>query len=283
MSQGTAVAAGPPAGAHRASTPARRAVEVYGPPAAPGRGGGRRPPRAGLRTRRTGTSVALLRLDRANGHGCPRASAARRTWRTSSCSSPARRSREHRRPPPVRAACAAWSGPPSPACWCARSSTSRPTGAPPPSRSTVEPTIYLLAFGFGFGSLVSEVGGYPYVEFVGTGTVATAVLFSSAFPAMFGTLVKRSSSAPTTRSWPRRSTPRSWSRPRRCGSRVRAGDLRLRADARGDVLRARPELGDARGAVHRVRRRLRLGRASASRSRRGWTRSRTSATSSARC
>ena len=57
--------------------------------------------------------------------------------------------------------------------------------------STVEPTIYLLAFGFGFGSLVSEVAGYDYVEFVGTGTVATAVLFSSAFPAMFGTFVKR--------------------------------------------------------------------------------------------
>jgi lipooligosaccharide transport system permease protein len=56
--------------------------------------------------------------------------------------------------------------------------------------STVEPTIYLLAFGFGFGSLVSEVAGYDYVDFVGTGTVATAVLFSSAFPAMFGTFVK---------------------------------------------------------------------------------------------
>jgi lipooligosaccharide transport system permease protein len=56
--------------------------------------------------------------------------------------------------------------------------------------STVEPTIYLLAFGFGFGSLVSRIGGRPYVEFVGTGTVATAVLFSSAFPAMFGTFVK---------------------------------------------------------------------------------------------
>jgi lipooligosaccharide transport system permease protein len=56
--------------------------------------------------------------------------------------------------------------------------------------STVEPTIYLLAFGFGFGSLVSKVGGYSYVQFVGTGTVATAVLFSSAFPAMFGTFVK---------------------------------------------------------------------------------------------
>jgi lipooligosaccharide transport system permease protein len=56
--------------------------------------------------------------------------------------------------------------------------------------ATVEPTIYLVAFGFGFGSLVSTIGGYPYVQFVGTGTVATAVLFSSAFPAMFGTFVK---------------------------------------------------------------------------------------------
>jgi lipooligosaccharide transport system permease protein len=57
--------------------------------------------------------------------------------------------------------------------------------------STVEPTIYLLAFGFGFGALVSEVNGLSYVEFVGTGTVATAVLFSSVFPSMFGTFVKR--------------------------------------------------------------------------------------------
>ncbi len=56
--------------------------------------------------------------------------------------------------------------------------------------ATVEPTVYLLAFGFGFGSLVSTVGGYDYVEYVGTGTVATAVLFSSAFPGMFGTFVK---------------------------------------------------------------------------------------------
>jgi lipooligosaccharide transport system permease protein len=56
--------------------------------------------------------------------------------------------------------------------------------------STVEPTIYLLAFGFGFGSIVSQVAGYDYVDFVGTGIVATAVLFSSAFPGMFGTFVK---------------------------------------------------------------------------------------------
>jgi lipooligosaccharide transport system permease protein len=56
--------------------------------------------------------------------------------------------------------------------------------------STVQPTIYLIAFGFGFGSLVSTVGGYDYVEFVATGTVATGVLFASVFPAMFGVFVK---------------------------------------------------------------------------------------------
>ena len=56
--------------------------------------------------------------------------------------------------------------------------------------STVEPTIYFLAFGFGFGSLVSRIGNYDYLDFVATGIVATAVLFSSAFPAMFGTFVK---------------------------------------------------------------------------------------------
>jgi lipooligosaccharide transport system permease protein len=57
--------------------------------------------------------------------------------------------------------------------------------------STIEPTIYLLAFGFGFGSLVAKVQGLDYVEFVGTGTVGTAVLFASVFSTMFGTFVKR--------------------------------------------------------------------------------------------
>jgi lipooligosaccharide transport system permease protein len=56
--------------------------------------------------------------------------------------------------------------------------------------STVQPTIYLIAFGFGFGSLVTKVAGYDYVQFVATGTVATGVLFASIFPAMFGTFVK---------------------------------------------------------------------------------------------
>lgn len=57
--------------------------------------------------------------------------------------------------------------------------------------SLMEPTIYLLAFGLGLGAtLISSVNGIKYVQFVGTGMVATAVIFSSALPAMFGTFVK---------------------------------------------------------------------------------------------
>ena len=57
--------------------------------------------------------------------------------------------------------------------------------------SIVEPTIYLLAFGLGFGSLVTRVGGVKYIQYVATGTVATAVLFSSVFAGMFNTFVRR--------------------------------------------------------------------------------------------
>jgi lipooligosaccharide transport system permease protein len=57
--------------------------------------------------------------------------------------------------------------------------------------SVVQPIIYLLAFGLGVGTLVATVDGLAYVEFVGTGSVATAVLFASAFPGMFNTYVRR--------------------------------------------------------------------------------------------
>jgi lipooligosaccharide transport system permease protein len=57
--------------------------------------------------------------------------------------------------------------------------------------SVLEPVIYLLAFGLGLGStIVNRVDGLDYVQFVGTGMVATAVIFASALPAMFGTFVK---------------------------------------------------------------------------------------------
>ena len=58
--------------------------------------------------------------------------------------------------------------------------------------SVLEPVIYLLAFGLGLGAtLVDRVDGLDYVEYVGTGMVATAVIFSSALPAMYGTFVQQ--------------------------------------------------------------------------------------------
>jgi lipooligosaccharide transport system permease protein len=56
--------------------------------------------------------------------------------------------------------------------------------------SILDPTIYLLAFGVGFGTLVSAVKGIDYLYFLGTGMVATAVLFSSVFSAMYGVFIK---------------------------------------------------------------------------------------------
>jgi lipooligosaccharide transport system permease protein len=56
--------------------------------------------------------------------------------------------------------------------------------------SILDPTIYLLAFGLGLGTIVSSVGGLDYVQFVGTGMVGTAILFSAAFSAMYGVFIK---------------------------------------------------------------------------------------------
>ena len=56
--------------------------------------------------------------------------------------------------------------------------------------SIVQPTIYLLAFAAGIGALVPHVGHVSYVDYVARGVVATAVLFSSAFPGMFNTFVR---------------------------------------------------------------------------------------------
>lgn len=57
--------------------------------------------------------------------------------------------------------------------------------------AVVEPAVFLLAFGYGLGSLISVIGGHSYIEFVGTGVVGTAALFTSAFPGMFNSYVRR--------------------------------------------------------------------------------------------
>jgi lipooligosaccharide transport system permease protein len=56
--------------------------------------------------------------------------------------------------------------------------------------SIVQPTIYLLAFGLGFRTLAPQIGHVKTMEYIATGVVATAVLFSSAFPGMFNTFIR---------------------------------------------------------------------------------------------
>ncbi|MBV2362859.1 ABC transporter permease [Streptomonospora nanhaiensis] len=57
--------------------------------------------------------------------------------------------------------------------------------------AVAEPVIMLLAFGVGLGSLIGAIGGYDYIEFLGTGIVATSVLFTSMFPGLIDTFVRR--------------------------------------------------------------------------------------------
>lgn len=57
--------------------------------------------------------------------------------------------------------------------------------------SVVEPLVMMLAFGYGFGALVPTVAGYRYLDFVATGVIGVAALYSSVFPGIFNTYVRR--------------------------------------------------------------------------------------------
>ncbi|NBU07288.1 MAG: hypothetical protein EBT38_06380 [Acidimicrobiia bacterium] len=55
----------------------------------------------------------------------------------------------------------------------------------------LEPLIFLFGIGLGVGAFLDEIDGVKYVIFVGTGAVATAVIFSSVFPGMYNTFIAR--------------------------------------------------------------------------------------------
>ncbi|GAA3723165.1 lipooligosaccharide transport system permease protein [Spinactinospora alkalitolerans] len=67
----------------------------------------------------------------------------------------------------------------------------RRSWAPTTFAAIVEPVLFLLAFGFGLGSLVGAIRGYSYIEFLGTGIVGVSVLFTSMFPGLIDTYVRR--------------------------------------------------------------------------------------------
>lgn len=54
----------------------------------------------------------------------------------------------------------------------------------------LDPFIYLLAMGFGLGSYLTEVNGMRYVQFVGTGLLASATMYAAVFEASWNSWVR---------------------------------------------------------------------------------------------
>ena len=48
-----------------------------------------------------------------------------------------------------------------------------------------DPLLYMVALGFGLGSLIGEVGGMPYIAFIGTGMVCQSAMFTASFEGMY--------------------------------------------------------------------------------------------------
>ena len=48
-----------------------------------------------------------------------------------------------------------------------------------------DPLLYMLALGYGLGSMIGEVGGMSYVAFIGTGMVCQSAMFTSSFEGMY--------------------------------------------------------------------------------------------------
>jgi lipooligosaccharide transport system permease protein len=48
-----------------------------------------------------------------------------------------------------------------------------------------DPLLYMLALGYGVGSMIGQVGGMSYVAFIGTGMVCQSAMFTSSFEGMY--------------------------------------------------------------------------------------------------
>ena len=48
-----------------------------------------------------------------------------------------------------------------------------------------EPMITLIAFGYGLGSLLQNIEGMPYIEFLASGSIAMSVMMAASFEALY--------------------------------------------------------------------------------------------------
>lgn len=54
------------------------------------------------------------------------------------------------------------------------------------SPTVADPALFILAFGFGLGGYISEIGGHSYVAFMAPGLAISTVLFTSFFETSYG-------------------------------------------------------------------------------------------------
>ncbi|UCF87046.1 MAG: ABC transporter permease [Nitrospiraceae bacterium] len=54
----------------------------------------------------------------------------------------------------------------------------------------IEPTLYLVALGFGLGAFVKEINGVPYISFIAPGIIASSSMFATASECTYGTYVR---------------------------------------------------------------------------------------------
>lgn len=53
-----------------------------------------------------------------------------------------------------------------------------------------EPVLYLLALGYGFGRMVGDVGGLPYMVFLASGIVCSSAMTAASFEAMYSAFTR---------------------------------------------------------------------------------------------
>jgi lipooligosaccharide transport system permease protein len=56
--------------------------------------------------------------------------------------------------------------------------------------SLIEPVLYLLAFGFGLGTFVTEIEGISYMQWIAPGLVAITVMYGGFFECTYGSFVR---------------------------------------------------------------------------------------------
>ncbi|MFW5689940.1 MAG: ABC transporter permease [Spirochaetota bacterium] len=54
----------------------------------------------------------------------------------------------------------------------------------------LEPLIFLVGIGIGLGRYIDQMNGFPYLEYLGSGLLVTAAMFTAAFECTFGTFIR---------------------------------------------------------------------------------------------